>query len=93
MLPRIDRLVAVAAVALSLWAPAAFASVPKYQIRRVSMGPRPDQYVLVRAGREEAARPYALTGNREVRNVRRLVPRWSGARYIGPVWVTERVAE
>jgi len=41
-------------------------SGPRYVEKRIPQGPRPDQYVLVRAERAEAAeRPYALTGQTE----------------------------
>ena len=39
----------------------AFAGSPRYELKRVNMGPRPDQFVLVRVY-EPTARPYALTG-------------------------------
>jgi hypothetical protein len=34
---------------------------PEYVLKRIPRGPRPDQYVLVRAS-ERTERPYALTG-------------------------------
>jgi hypothetical protein len=86
-------IVAAVAVAAGMFSPAALAATPKYATRRVPMGPRPDQYVLVRVSREtRSSAPYALTGRPEVRIVRRLIHRWAGPHYIGPVWVTERVS-
>jgi len=44
-----------------------------YELKRIPMGPRPDNYVLVRVDRTpQAERPYALTGDArtERRNVR-----------------------
>ena len=66
---------------------------PQYRSERVSMGPRPDQYVLVRVDRQDRQRPYALLGTRKPSVERRLVQRWVGPRYIGPVWVSEARAE
>jgi hypothetical protein len=60
----------VAAIALGTGAcTASTDSGAQYVQKRVSMGPRPDQYVLVRADQaEQADRPYALTGEaRETR--------------------------
>ena len=92
MSPQIRSL--VAAVAVGVLAPTAFAGAPKYETRRVPMGPRADHYVFVRVNAERGGdRPYALTGYGEVKTVRRVVQRWSGPRYIGPVWITERVVE
>ena len=94
MFSRMNKLVAVAAVAVSALSPAAFAGGPKYVARRVPMGPRPDQYVLVRVDRDNGKiEPYALTGRPEIKSVRRVVQRWSGSRYIGPMWVTERATK
>lgn len=94
MRPRINKLFAVAAVAVGIAAPATFAGAPRYETRRVPMGPRPDQYVLVRTNADRGAvRPYGLIGDRKVRTVRRVVQRWAGSRYVGPAWVTELVVE
>ena len=94
MFPRIKKLFAVAAIAVGIAAPAAFAGAPRYEARRIPMGPRPDQYVLVRTKvARGGVRPYALVGDRQGRTVRRVVQRWSGSRYVGPAWVTERVVE
>ena len=94
MLGRTKKLVTVAAVAVGVLSTATFAATPRYETRRMSMGPRPDQYVLVRTDHEKrSSASYALTGRPVVKYERKLVQRWSGGRYVGPVWVTERVAE
>jgi hypothetical protein len=37
---------------------------PKYALQRIPMGPRPDQYVMVRVfDSSQRERPYALTGS------------------------------
>ena len=64
----------IAAVAVVLAAGYASAATPeaKYELKRIPMGPRPDQYVLVRTDRaDEAERPYALTGEGEARRTQR----------------------
>ena len=85
--------VAVAAViAVGLFSPAAMAdsSSPRYELRRQGMGPRSDRYVWVRVDREARGdRPYALTGDSERPLKRRVVERWAGPHYIGPVTVFE----
>jgi hypothetical protein len=54
------------AIALSAAACAASTdSAQRYEYKRISQGPRPDQYVLVRAEQTEVDRPYALTGQTE----------------------------
>jgi hypothetical protein len=81
-----------AVVAVGLFSPAAFAdsSTPKYELKRMGMGPRPDQYVWVRVDRDTRGdRPYALTGDTERPLQRRVVQRWAGPHYIGPVTVFE----
>ena len=95
MFGRLNQRFAAAALAASALVPAAFAgAAPQYVTTRLPMGPRPDQYVSVRVDqRKPAIAPYALTGQPEVRSERRLVQRWLGARFIGPVWVTERVTD
>jgi len=50
-----------------------------YELKRIPMGPRPDQYVVVRTDRApQAEQPYALTGEsqpaRAVRTNSRLTP-------------------
>ena len=60
----------VAALIAGSMSSAALADHPKYVLKRVPGGPRPDQYVFVRA--QEPARnegPYALTGNADERRV------------------------
>ena len=68
----------IAAVAVILTAGYASAATPdvKYELKRIPMGPRPDQYVLVRADRAaQDERPYALTGEREERRAGRTAAR------------------
>lgn len=63
----ITKVALVAAVAATLFVTAgAFAATPKpkYALKRIPMGPRPDRYVLVRVDRRDRAeRPYRLTGH------------------------------
>ena len=64
----------IAAVGVILTAGYASAAAPdaKYELKRIPMGPRPDQYVLVRTDRAvQAERPYALTGERQERRTER----------------------
>ena len=64
---------------------------PRYELRRIPMGPRPDQYVLGRVYRQSRdEHPYRLTGHANAPAERRLVQRWAGTHYIGPVWVLDR---
>ncbi len=64
---------------------------PRYELKRVPMGPRPDQYVFERVYRLDGAeRPRKLTGQTDVPAKRRLVQRWAGTHYIGPVWELDR---
>ena len=56
----------IAATAAVLTASFAFAGTgtARYELKRIPMGPRPDQYVVVRTDRAvPAERPYALTGD------------------------------
>jgi hypothetical protein len=81
-----------AAVVIGLLSPAAFAhsSNPRYELRRQGMGPRYDQYVWVRVDRDTRGdRPYALTGDNQRPAKRRVVEKWAGPHYIGPVTVFE----
>lgn len=88
-----NRLALAAAVAVvGLLAPAAMAgsSNPRYQLRRQGMGPRPDQVVWVRVERDAGGdRTSARTGDDNRPPKRRVVQRWAGRRYIGPVTVFE----
>ena len=61
----------IAAAAVVLTASAAWAA-PQYQLKRVPMGPRNDNYVLVRVDDANTTndRPYALTGDTHERAVR-----------------------
>ena len=50
----------------------AFGGTPKYELKRINMGPRPDQYVLVRVpDRQRTERPFALTGETQERRAAR----------------------
>ena len=71
---RAKKVLFAAAIAVGSMSTMAWAdSGPRYVQKRIPMGPRPDQYVLVRADRaEQAERPYALTG--EVRKAREQRP-------------------
>jgi hypothetical protein len=63
----------IAAVAVILTAGYASAATPgaKYELKRIPMGPRADQYVLVRADRAvQDEHPYALTGERQERRAK-----------------------
>ena len=61
--------VVLLAVALSVAGCASAAD--RYELKRVPMGPRPDQYVLVPVDRgDDAAKPYTLTGQAESRRER-----------------------
>ena len=68
--------IAVAGTVAAVLASPAFAGGPRYETKRLPMGGRADQYVMVRtaeAGRND--RPYALTGKvdagrKEIRNSR-----------------------
>ena len=54
----------IAAALVGLTGSTALADHGRYETRRISNGPRPDQYVLVRTMHRAASaeRPYALTG-------------------------------
>ena len=54
---------ALAAVAIGAMSPMAMADHARYELKRITAGPRSDSYVYVRAHRSESGeRPYALTG-------------------------------
>lgn len=79
----------VAGASLSL-AAAAEASRVKYELKRIPMGPRPDHYVLVRADRHKPlGAPDSVAGRQRQKTELRLVQRWAGPHYIGPVWVRD----
>jgi hypothetical protein len=64
----------IAAVAVVVTSSVAFAGTEnaRYELKRIPMGPRPDQYVVVRVDRApQAERPYALTGDSQDRQVKR----------------------
>jgi hypothetical protein len=88
------KLIAVAAALIGGIAPAALAAGPRYEVRRLPNGPRPDRYVFVRVGEApRAAAPYALTGPRRVQVKRSVAQRWAGSRYVGAAWTTDYVVE
>ncbi len=67
---------------------------PRYELKRVPMGPRPDRYVferVYRQGRDEHSRE--LTPRTNAPAKRRLVQRWAGTHYIGPMWECDRHAD
>ena len=62
----VTKMIVAGGIALSAAACAASAdSAPRYEYKRISQGPRPDQYVLVRATPVQSEQPYALTGHTE----------------------------
>ncbi len=64
---------------------------PRYELRRIPMGPRPDRYVLQRVYRAVLTeRPDVSTAQARVPAKRRLVQRWAGPHYTGPVWEFDR---
>jgi hypothetical protein len=68
----IKHIAAVAVVLLTAGYASAATSDTKYELKRIPMGPRPDNYVLVRIDRaDQDERPYALTGEREERRAKR----------------------
>jgi hypothetical protein len=70
------KVLIAAAIAVGSMAPMAFAdSGPRYVLQRIPMGPRPDNYVLVRVDRAE--RPYALTGDTQPRRAQRPAARYT----------------
>ena len=67
----------IAAIAVVLTAGYASAATndAKYELNRIPMGPRADQYVFVRTDRTpQDDRPYALTGERQERRTERPTP-------------------
>lgn len=80
---------AVAAGSLALTA-CAHAAGGEYELKRIPMGPRPDYYVMVRAGRHKPlGAPDSVAGPQRQKTELRLVQRWAGPHYIGPVWVRD----
>ena len=64
----------IAAVAVVLTSSFAFAGTAgaRYELKRVNMGPRSDQYILVRVHeKQRAEQPYALTGETQERRAAR----------------------
>ena len=79
------------AVAVGMFSPAALAgpSHSHYALRRQGMGPRPDRYVWQRVDRGRDDHPSAVARDGDRPPKRRVVQRWAGRRYIGPVTVFE----
>ena len=68
-------LAAVGALAMATMCSAATAAAASSSYVRISNGPRPDQYVLVRQPRVSSPdRPYSLTGQDGAREARRVIP-------------------
>jgi hypothetical protein len=64
--------VAVGAIVVSASSAAMAGSDARFVSKRISNGPRPDQYMMVRVDRPARAdRPYALTGNDSERRMYR----------------------
>ena len=61
----VTKLLLAGGIALSTAACASADSAPRYEYKRISQGPRPDQYVLVRSETVRSEQPYALTGQTE----------------------------
>lgn len=62
----VTKMLFAGGIALSAAACAASADpAPRYEYKRISQGPRPDQYVLVRSETVHSEQPYALTGQAE----------------------------
>jgi hypothetical protein len=55
--------VAVALVVGSMSSAALADAGPKYTLKRIPMGPRHDNYVVIRTDTQQRERPYALTGS------------------------------
>jgi hypothetical protein len=67
----IKHIAAIAVLVTAGYASAA-TETPRYALQRIPMGPRPDNYVLVRVDRApQAERPYALTGDAQPARVER----------------------
>ncbi|MDQ3439451.1 MAG: hypothetical protein M3478_03780 [Planctomycetota bacterium] len=72
----VKKAAVLAAILAGSASSAALADHPKYVLKRILRGPRPDQYVLVRTHRPaEGERPYALTGDADARRGHRAVER------------------
>ena len=62
----IKHIAAIVVLATAGYA-AAGTGTAQYELKRIPMGPRPDNYVIVRVDRTpQADRPYALTGDARV---------------------------
>ena len=74
--------IATAAIGLSV----ASASAAKWETRQIHQGGGRTTTVVVRSHAEKpATAPYALTGKQEPKKTKRVVQRWAGPHYIGPV--------
>jgi hypothetical protein len=80
-------IIAAAAIGLST----ASASAAKWQVKQIHQGGGRTATVVVREyAKKPAKAPYALTGNQEQKKAKRVVQRWVGPHYIGPVLEYER---
>ena len=86
----------VAAIALGSLSPPAFggSAKPAFELKRVQMGPRADRYLYERVhDKQSDDRPHSPTGMANEPRKWRVVQRWAGPHYIGPVWVRDRERE
>ena len=66
---------------------------PRYELKRVPMGPRPDRNVFERVfSQYHDEHPLELTGRTAAPVKWRLAQRWAETHYIGPVWDFDRHA-
>ena len=74
----IKQIAAIAVVLVTAGYASAATQKASYELKRIPMGPRPDQYVLVRVDRApQAEQPYALTGDAQPARVERNKPRYT----------------
>ena len=73
--------IATAAIGLSV----ASASAAKWETRQIHQGGGRTTTMVVRSQERPATAPYALTGKQEPKKTKRVVQRWAGPHYIGPV--------
>jgi hypothetical protein len=80
-------IVVAAAIGLST----ASASAAQWRVKQIPQGGGKYGTVVVREyAKKPAKAPYALAGDRESKRVKRVVQRWVGPHYIGPVLEYER---
>lgn len=94
--PVFKQIALVAAIAVASLSTPAFAgsAKPTFQLKRVPMGPRPDRYLYERVyDKQSDHRPRSLTGEAREPRKWRVVQRWAGPHYIGPVWMRDRERE